>query len=224
LEESQIYEIVENRLTPSLREIMAAYVDTTNLLRPNEAKRQLILKYLSGEKVGKREVKQLGINFWLDNTNAIRILSEMAATIRFIGFTGICILLDEAESIHSFARSSQQDQAFANLQHIIQQSQLFPHCYFLYATTPSFMGSYDTSWIRQLTSHALLELDSLSTLERQDIGNKIVEIYADAYNWQAPSKIVKAIHIAANSLEGVSIGNFIRKVIGILDETRGLYE
>ncbi len=161
LDEQQIYEIVENRLPPTLRDIMAAYVDTTNLLRPNEVKRQEILKYLSGERTGKREVKQLGINFCLDSTNAIQILSEMAATIRLIGFKGICILLDEAELIHSFARSSYQDQAYANLRQIIQQSQYFPHCYFLYATTPSFMGSYDTFWIRQLTSDALLELEPL---------------------------------------------------------------
>jgi hypothetical protein len=221
LDEQQVFEIVENKLPPTLREIMAAYVDTTNLLRPNEVKRQLILKYLSGEKVGKREVKKMGINFWLESTNAMRILSEMAAAIRFIGFNGICILLDEAESIHSFAKSSHQDQAYANLKQIITQSQFFPHCYFLYATTPSFMGSFDTSWIRKLTSNALLELESLTVQERQEAGNKIIEIYTEAYNWRAPPKIVKAIHIAAGSVEGVSIGNYIRKVIGILDETRG---
>jgi hypothetical protein len=224
LDEKQIIDVVENKLPISLREIMAAYVDTTNLLRPNEIKRQQILKYLSGEKMSKKDIKPLGINFSLNSDNALLILSEMAATIRFIGFKGICILFDEAESIHSFARSSYRDQAYDNLRQIIQHSQRFPYCYFLYATTPSFMNSYDSSWVRQLTSNALLELDPLNMGERQDIGEKITEIYTTAYGWKAPPKIMNVIYKAAKYVEGVSIGDFIRQVIGILDETRGRIE
>jgi len=146
---TRIRQIVERELPPNLREIMGAYVDATNLFRPNETNRQLILKYLGGDKMTLGDIRRLGISFRLDSDNALQILSEMATTIRYIGFKGICILFDEAEAIHSFARSSQRDQAYANLQQIIHQSRRVPHCYFLYATTPSFFDGYGRDWSRQ---------------------------------------------------------------------------
>lgn len=224
LDVSKIYDIVQNQLPPTLRDIMAAYVDASNLIRPNEIKRQQIIKFLGGEKISKRDLKIIGINSSIDSYNALQILSEVSIAIQFIGFKGICIFFDEAESIHSFARSTDKDKAYSNLQQIIKQSQSFPHCYFLYATTPSFLNSFDNRWIRQLYSKPFLTLEVLDIGKRQEIGEKIVDLYSCAYEWNAPPKVVKAINIAARLTEGVTIGNYIRKVIGILDEKMGQNE
>jgi len=218
LDDSKIYDIVQNQLPPTLRDIMAAYVDASNLIRPNEIKRQQIIKFLGGDKMSKRDLKIIGINSFIDSHNVLQILSEVSTAIRFIGFKGICIFFDEAESIHSFARSTDKDKAYANLQQIIKQSQTFPHCYFLYATTPSFLNSFDNGWIRQLYNKPFLTLEALDTVKRQEIGEKIIDLYACAYEWKAPPKVAKAISIAAKLTDGVTIGNYIRKVIGILDE------
>jgi len=221
LDEARIRRIVHDELPPSLREIMAAYVDTTNLFRPNETKRQLIFKYLSGEKMRIRDIRQLGIGFRLDSNNVLQVLSEMATTIRYIGFKGICILLDEAEAIHSFAYSSQRDQSYANLLQIIYQSRDFPHCYFLYATTPSFFQTDGSSWLLQGSgSDSILELESLNVEERQAIGDKITKVYAVATGWEASSAVRKAIHKAASPTTGERVGDYVRKVVAILDETR----
>ncbi|MBN1135455.1 MAG: DUF2791 family P-loop domain-containing protein [Anaerolineae bacterium] len=221
LNPDRVRRIVEQELPKDLREIMAAYVDATNLFRPNETNRQLILKYLSGEKMALGDIRRLRIGFRLDSDNALQILSEMATTIRYIGFKGICILFDEADAIHSFAHSSQRDQAYANLQQIIQQSQWFPHCYFLYATTPSFFDSQGGGWLaQQLGSDSMLELGPLGIEERQAIATKICKVYARATGWEAPFDVIKVIHKAADRMTGERVGDYVRKTIAILDEKK----
>ena len=223
LDRTRIRQIVKRELPPSLRAIMAAYVDATNLFRPNETNRQLILKYLGGEKMAIRDIRRLGISFRLDSDNALQILSELATTIRYIGFKGICILFDEAEAIHSFARSSQRDQAYANLQQIIHQSRRFPRCYFLYATTPSFFDSHGSGRLaQQLGLDTMLELEPLSTEERQAIGTKIVKIYVRAMGWEAPPDVMKVVRKIADLTAGERVGDYIRKTVAILDEAKAM--
>jgi len=221
LDSTRIRQIVERELPQDLRGIMAAYVDATNLFRPNETKRQLILKYLGGEKTTLSEIRRLGLSFRLNSDNALQILSEMATAIRYIGFKGVCILFDEAEAIHSFARSSQKDQAYANLQQIIQQSQQFPHCYFLYATTPSFFDSYGSGWFaRQLGLDTMLELEPLSVEERQEIGTKVAKVYSRATGWEPSANVLKGIHKAADPTAAERVGDYVRKTVAILDEVK----
>lgn len=193
LDVSKIYDIVQNQLPPTIRDFMAAYVDASNLIRPNEIKRQQIIKFLGGEKISKRDLRIIGINSSIDSYNALKILSEVSIAIRFIGFKGICIFFDEAESIHSFARSTDKDKAYSNLQQIIKQSQMFPHCYFLYATTPSFLNSYDNGWIRQLYTKPFLTLENLDVGKRQEIGEKIIDLYSFAYEWNPPPNFGNAL-------------------------------
>lgn len=221
LDKARIRHIVHHELPPNLREIMAAYADATNLFRPNETKRQLILKYLGGEKTGIRDIRRLGISFRLGSDNALQILSEMATTIRYIGFKGVCILFDEAEVIHSFAYSAgQRDKAYANLQQIICQSRYFPHCYFIYATTPSFFDSYGGEWRQRLGPDNIVELETLNAEERQAIGTKVAKVYAVATGWEASPKEMKAIRKAASMTVGERVGDYIRKAVAILDEAR----
>lgn len=223
LRPNRIRQIVEDELPQDLRGIMAAYVDATNILRPNETKRQLILNYLAGQKMTSSDMRGLGVNFHLGGSNALQILSEMATAIRYIGFKGVCILFDEAEAIHSFSRSSQRDRAYANLQQIIGQSRQFPHCYFLYATTPSFFDSYSSDWVTQhLGLDTMLELEPLDIEERQAIGCKIAKVYARATGWDAPPAVIKGIRKAGDPKLTGRIGDYVRITVAILDEARAV--
>lgn len=221
LDKARIRHIVEHELPQNLRDIMAAYAAASNLFRPNETKRLLILKYLGGETVGTRDLRQMGISFRLNSANALHILGEMAATIRYIGFKGICILFDEAEAIHSFARSAQRDKAYAHLRQIINQSRQFPRCYFIYATTPSFFDSYGTEGIADLAGpDSTLELEPLGIEERQAVGEKIAKIYALTTDWEVPPSTVQAIRGVAKLMAEGRIGDYVRALVGVLDEGR----
>lgn len=218
---ARIRQIVEKELPARLRVIMAAYVDATNLFRPNETNRQLVLKFLVGEKMLKRDIQRLGITFRLDSENALQILSEMASAIRHIGFKGICILFDEAEAIHSFATSRQRDQAYANLRRIVVESRRFPHCYFIYATTPSFFSAYGSDWLLpELGQDSMLELEPLSADELQDVGARVAKVYAVASGWEPPPEVAEGVEKAAAVMTGERIGDYVRKTIAILDEAR----
>ena len=109
------------------------------------------------------------------------------------------------------------------LQQIIIQSRGFPRCYFLYATTPSFFDSYGSGWlVQQLGLDNMLELDPLDVDERRALGTKIAELYGRAADWEAPSDVVKAIHKAADLTVGERVGDYVRKIVAILDEKRAM--
>ena len=218
---ASIQQIVENELPARLRMIMAAYAYATNLFRRNETDRQLVLKFLLGEKMHKREVRRLGISFRIDGENALQILGEMARTIRYIGFKGVCILFDEAEAIHSFSTSTQRDQAYANLRRIVTESRAFSHCYFIYATTPSFFNAYGSDWLLpELGQDSLLELEPLTIEEMECIGSRVTDVYAVATGWEPPPEVKKAVQMSATAIIGERVGSHVRQTIAILDEAR----
>jgi hypothetical protein len=216
-DKARVRHIVEHELPMGLRKIMAAYVDATNMLRPNEEKRQIILKYLAGEKMTVRDIRALQLPFRLESDNALQLLSEMASTLRHIGFAGICILFDEAEAIHSFAYAAHRDQAYANLQRIVAESRSFPHCFFIYATTPSFFSSVGGKWVAGLEDDSVMELEPLVCSERSKIGSRVAELYALAYGQETPSSARKAILLSARADR---VGDYIRQTVAILDEFR----
>lgn len=216
-----IKQIVYVDLPPNLRSIMGAYVETKNMFRPNELNRQMILKHLSGEKTILSDMRRLGIDFRIDSDNALEMLSDLAFTIRFIGFKGICILFDESEAIHSFSHSSRRSRAYSNLQQIIHQSRRCPHCYFIYATTPSFFASYGASDIAaQAGTDAILELDPLTKEDMLDLGDKIADIYTVAMSCDIPPAKRKAISEVVAKTSGLRAGEFVRRLIAVFDELR----
>jgi hypothetical protein len=220
---AEILEIVSHGVPARIREIMAAYIAAGNLFRPNVGRQQLVLKFLSGEKMLMREIRQLGLTFRLDEDNALQILGELATTIRFTGFKGICILFDEAEAIPSFSYSKRIE-AYANLGWLINQSAGFSHCYFIYATTPSFFESYTNSLPAAAGPDSILELTPLSPHERQEVAERISRIYSLASNWEPTPEISRAIRIATTHRVDERMGDCIRKVITILDEGRAKAE
>ncbi len=217
----RVRQIVEG-LPPDLRSIMAAYAQVVNMFRPDETLRLGILEHLCGKSLAVRDMRRLEILVKVDQDNALRMLSEVAATIRYIGFKGVCILFDEAEAIHSFSASSQRAQAYANLQQIILQSRGFPHCYFVYATTPSFFEGYGSEWIlEQLGQDSIMELPSLGEAEREALGAKVAQIYGIAGGWHPPSNVLEALRRDATCWEG-RVGDYVRRAIAIMDEAKSM--
>lgn len=219
---ARVRDIVENEMPANLRQIMAAYVDAINLIQPNEIKRLAILEYFSGAKTLQSQIKELGLPMRIDSSNALQILGELASTIRHIGYKGICILFDEAEAIHSFAHSDHREQAFANLQQIIAQSSQFSHCYFVYATTPSFFTSGASRLaVKQVGGKSkILELSDLSAEDRRAIGYRIASIFRVSTAWPIPKTVTKAIDLAASKAVQGRIGDFVRQAVAILDEAK----
>jgi len=208
-------------LPDDLKCALHAYYESVSPVRPNEEKRLLVLNYLSGEKgVYKRDLRSIGINNRIDSSNALIMLGHMASLFRNLNYQGVCILFDEADPIHSFSRFEDQDRAYRNLFQIIQQSQIAPHCYFLYATTPSFFDNYNNYWTEsRITNEDIFELEKLDPSELQSLSLKLCKIYSIYKRSKVPENIEQMLRkIASSSSFSETLGNFVRRCIAILDE------
>lgn len=209
-------------LPDDFKSALHAYHESISPLRPDEGKRLLVLKYLSGERVYLRDLRSIGINIRIDSSNALTMLGHMASLFRNLNYRGICILFDEADPIHSFARFEHQDRAYNNLFQIIQQSQIAPHCYFLYATTPSFFDNYAPYWpTHKIKDDDIFELEKLDIVELQRLSLNLCKIYSIAKGTKVSNNIEQRLrNLASDTSFSDTIGNFVRRCIAILDEGR----
>lgn len=211
-----------NILPDNLIHALHTYYESVSPVRPNEEKRVLILKYLSGENVYLRDLRSIRIDSRINSSNALRMLGHMASLFKNLKYRGICILFDEAESIHSFSISENKDRAYNNLFHIIQQGQSTPRCYFLYATTPTFFDNYSTYWpTHRIKDSDIFELENLSVVQLQRLSSKLCEIYSIARGAKVPQNIEqKLVNLVSDPSFSDTLGNLVRRCIAILDEGR----
>jgi len=208
------------RLPDDLVHALHAYHESTSPVKHDEEKRLLVFKYLSGDRVPLRELHRIGINCCIDSSSALSTLARMASLFRNLEYKGICILFDEAESAHSFATSARKDAAYKNIFQIIAQSTKTPFCYFLYATTPSFFDYYEPYSHNKIKRSDILELEKLDTSELQELVVKICNIYEVAKVIKVPVQTKQLLtESTTDPLFSDTIGNFVRRCIGILDET-----
>jgi len=217
----RVREIVYKELPEGTKGALAAYYDAQNIIRPDNRKRNLVLKYLYGDRLSAGDRRFLGVTYKIDEDTALMMLGQIAHLVRYIGYKGICILFDEAESAHSFAYYHYRDQAFQNLRRITRESRQYPHCYFLYATTPSFFTSYP-DYGDVVGELEVLELEPLSQEQRLELCARVSDIYHVAYDWTLPSEtteVMRQIELHERQ-RGSEIGSLVRAVVAALDELR----
>ncbi|MBM4135600.1 MAG: hypothetical protein FJ241_02090 [Nitrospira sp.] len=207
-------------LPDDFKSALHAYHESVSPVRPNEEKRLLVLNYLSGKNIYLRDLHNIGINNRIDSSNALIMLRYMASLYRNLNYQGICVLFDEADPIHSFARFQHQDQAYSNLFQIIQQSHTTPYCYFLYSTTPSFFDNYAPYWpTHKIKDNEIFELKKLSVAELQRLSLNLCKIYSVYKGAKVPNNITQKLKsLVLNPSFSDTVGNFVRRCIAILDE------
>ena len=202
---------------------LAEYAGATrNPVRPNYTRQQLLLRYLSGRHCLRRELRPLGLQHVVDESTALAELKQITLLVRHLGFRGICIFLDEAESALSFSRWQHISKAYQNLQHIVEASTDLQNCYFIYAATPSFFDTYRTYWQDDaaIAASAVYTLDALTMPEYRELAERITGIYGKSYGQAAP---LEKVRLAAGSLAENTdgVGGFVRTLVAILDRERG---
>jgi len=203
-----------------LKNALTAYYQINNpLINIEEEQKLLIFNYLSGKKVPLRDLRRIGIRNRIDSSNALPMLGYMATLFRNLGYRGICIFFDEAESIHSFAKFEHQTRAYDNLLQIVKRSQSSSHCYFLYATTPSFFDNNFFFWRDDLGQEQIYELEKLDSEELEKLASNLCQIYSLAVESKFPPSIEQTLKkLASDPSFSNNIGEFVRKCISYLDE------
>lgn len=167
-------------------------------------------------------------------------LAAFVQFVRYLGYSGLVVMLDEAESITVLSRITNRDQANENLRQIIDNQDL-ESFYFVFASTPSFLGgeddrgaqTYPALWRRisdplgQIEQHALdkviVELPSLTVEEFSQLAWRIKAIYGIAYKGAA--SVVEDQHLEwlAQYVEertDRSVRTLVRSAVMLLDEAR----
>jgi hypothetical protein len=161
--------------------------------------------------------------------------------VRHLGYSGFVVMLDEAESITLLSRITNRDQANENLRQIIDNQELNGF-YFLFSSTPTFLGgeddrgaqTYPALWrrimdplgsqtrIRSLDK-VIVELPELSELEFTKIADRIKSIYEKAYEQKIirilPEHLSMLAHYVITNTDR-SIRTMVRSTVMLLDEAK----
>ncbi len=172
-------------------------------------------------------------------TNVPRFLKSIIKFVRHIGYSGLVVLLDEAEAITSLSRITRVDLANENVRQVIDNDQATKYFYLVFASTPSFLSgehehgaqSYPALWRRirhqlpdletKSLKQVIVELPELSEAQLAEVAIKIKTIYE-----KARGKAIRAV--TENNLKVLakyvmtqqdrSIGTLVRSAVQVLDE------
>ena len=171
-------------------------------------------------------------------TNVPRFLKSFINFVRYAGYSGLIILLDEAEAITSLSRISKVDVANENVRQIIDNDQGTKYFYLVFASTPSFLGgehehgaqSYPALWRRirdqlpDLVSksykNVIVELPELSEAQLADVAIKLKALYQISHGKSIRAVTESNLKTLANYVmthQDRSIGTLVRSAVYILD-------
>ena len=170
----------------------------TALLEHRDEDFSQICQWLSGEGYDAKVHKRFGILQRLDRTTAFVMLRSLLQWIRLIGFSGLVILLDEAERVPSLS-TKQREQHLNNLREIIdecghttfQGSMIFyavPDENFLEGQSQVYEALRQrlaTVFERFNPTGVKIELESIVTEPvdfLSEVGQKLAEVYMVAYD------------------------------------------
>jgi hypothetical protein len=189
------------------------------------------------------EKKKFGVKGDIDRENAFQFLEALAAFIKTLGYSGLVVLIDEAEYIMMLTTKKLRDTAYNYIRDIYDECSLgnFQNTLFVLAGTPAFFDdnklgvpSYGAlnSRIQDTRGTSLKDLrQQILTLEGFkkdqliDMAGKLMFMHEEVYEWNGSEQISPILdrivdkHEENASLTGGKVNprKFVRSFIGVLD-------
>jgi P-loop Domain of unknown function (DUF2791) len=209
------------KLPVMLQAALLAFLQATTGPTASLQNREMVIRYLTGEKFGRTERTRLELFENIVEGTTLMILESVAGFVRDLGYGGLCILFDEAEGIVSFSRSSQQEAALNNLVRLLRMTTRAEGCYFMYAATPSFFDAFgDRPSLQPPNSDGtVMKLERLSVPAIHELIHRISSLYAAAYSIDVPPELIATIRKATNEEYG-RVSDLTRMTVAALDEYR----
>lgn len=170
-------------------------------------------------------------------TNMKEYLHGLVAFLRLCGYSGLVVMLDEAEAITSLTRVAQRDLANENIRQIIDNDTDTEGFYFVFASTPTFFDdartgapTYDALWrrIRHPLGHVttrslesvIIELPQLDEDEFFELGRKIRSIHEIARGLSSPvtDEHLRALASHVQRRTDRRVGTLVRSVVAALGD------
>jgi hypothetical protein len=167
-------------------------------------------------------------------------LHNFVLFIRLLNYSGLVILLDEAEAIVSLSRIDKRDLANENIRQVIDNDQDTQNFYLVFASTPSFLdgedergaNSYAALWrrisdpLQEFKSNSLdkviIELPSLTEEHFLQLSSKIKNIYEIHIGRSLPMVGESNLKVLARYVQArrdKRVGTMVRSTVAVLDES-----
>lgn len=186
---------------------------------------------------------KFGVKGDVTRENAFKFLGALSIFLKTIGYSGLVVLIDEAEHIMTLHTKKIRDTAYENIRLIYDESNggNFKNSLFVFAGTNDFFDtrlgifSYDALRSRiegklDNSEHKdyrkpIIELEGFSREELIEVADEIMEIHKEVYDWDPQSRInscldeIINIHEANAELKRgrVTPREFIIAFVSVLD-------
>lgn len=187
--------------------------------------------------------RKFGVKGDIDRENAFKFLEALAAFVVSVGYSGLVVLIDEAEDIMALHTKKLRDVAYDYIRYIYDECNLenFKYTLFVFAGTPQFfedmkLGVPSYQALDQRIKDAIKSnyqdlrkpivlLEGFNKDELSDMADKLMDMHNQAFEWDSKQKIsplinnIIDIHEENAQLTGgkVTPRIFIRSFLSILD-------
>lgn len=155
---------------------------------------------------------KFGVKGDIDKENAFKFLEALAAFIRTIGYSGLVVLIDEAEQIMTLQQKKFRDTAYDYIRYIYDECSLenFKYILFVFAGTPEFfedpkrgtpsyeaLGDKNIGRIQnpldntsyQDVRNPIITLEGFNKDQLLEIANNIKLMHSKAFEWDSNQKV-----------------------------------
>lgn len=250
----EVARIIVQRISEQLAKLRIYDRSFTNAVRSyyeasrqgNEAMATASVGWLKGDANIPDEVrKELDIGGRVDNDNAFNFLQAMTALVVHIGYSGLIVIFDEAESIQSISSPEIRNAAYENIRILMEKTtqRELAHCGIMLAGTedlyndrlrgvPSYPALYarlKSDWAGSRTTDFRQPLMALAGFDRvtlHEVALRVREVHGIAHEWDAleclPDDMLKRLieKTAARFGEKFTVvpRGFLKGLVDILDE------
>ncbi|MBN1932488.1 MAG: DUF2791 family P-loop domain-containing protein [Desulfobacterales bacterium] len=198
----------------------------------------ILYRWLEGNKVAKKELKPFQIFEVLNKTNSKQFLSSLIVFLRYRGYKGLILLMDELETVIAQA-ASVRNAAYENVRLLIDNTEQAEYLHIFFSIIPDVLASekgfksYDALWSRVRSvgessrlnyRGVLINLHQTPLQEKEliSLGTCLRRIHEISYRWQAGDLIkddlIEQICMNQKRMGLLSeVRLFVKQIVRLLD-------
>ncbi len=203
-----------------------------------ENNKELLLRWFAGDKILKRDLKPFGIYDILNKNNVKYLLESLITFLRYLGYHGLVLLMDELETVMA-SSASIRNAAYESVRLLIDNTERIGYLHIFMAIIPEVIQSekgfkcYDALWsrIKSIGEHKRLNYRNtlidihqtpLQTEELIELGEQLRTIHEISYRWKCGDNLNKETFAKiCKNQEKIGLRSevrlFIKQVVGYLD-------
>lgn len=209
------------KLSPDFQNVLTIYVESPKK-EPWRIK-ELAIRWIQGDLNNFRDAKTVGASSYACDVTALEMLQNLVSMLKVLGFNGMVIFLDEAESIPCISKFSKIRNAYDNLGRLINCNFETTNLYFIYATTPLFFKEVEIDRFPDIKDENIINLQPLPKSSLQQLAIHIRDLHIQSYDWTNISRLIRQNLLnyvdmfLRTSKDGTLARNFVKAIVTSLD-------